>query len=210
MRAEGRWGGEKLANYSRPNRSEKQRQDHRPKKGSPCPGPRGLCGDFRAPGAGQALTGAPRRAGVSGQGPEAPPTPSLWARGVTGPRQLQLSHKAAAGEQVTPRVRRGLARGTSADQPQGGPAWLSHAVPGHLWTESAGRQAPRSGPGWKGLGCGRRHRDRGPQDTWHKAGSHRTLSVGSCRGHTAASSGLGPRGEAGTTLHSGPGLQRGG
>ena len=34
---------------------------------------------------------------------------------------------------------------------------------------------------------------RGRRDPWHKAGSHLTLSAGSCRAHVAAASGLGPR-----------------
>lgn len=184
MRAEGRWGvgRSSLTTQGQTGQKSSGRTTGR-RRAAPAQSLGGCAETSGPPGQGRHRLGRPAGQGSQARALRLPPPLSLWARGVTGPRQLQLSHKAAAGEQVTPSVRRGLARGTSVDQPQGGPAWLSHAVPRHLWMESAGWQAPRSGPGWKGLGYRRRHRDRGSQDTWHKAGSHHTLSVGSCRGH---------------------------
>lgn len=153
-----------------------------------------------------------------GLGPGAlrlPPHFSLLGRGVIGPGQLQLSHKAGAGEKVTPRVRPGLERGTSVDQPRGGPSssplrqpvWLSQAVPTDLWMESAGWQAPTSGSGWKGIGCRRGHRTGAPRTLGTRKEASTPCLRGNCRGYMVASSGLSPQGQAGRALHPGPGFQ---
>lgn len=112
-------------------------------------------------------------------------------------------------------MRPGLERGTSVDQPRGGPSssplrqpvWLSQAVPTDLWMESAGWQAPTSGSGWKGIGCRRGHRTGDPRTLGTGKEASTPCLRGNCRGYMVASSGLSPQGQAGRALHPGPGFQ---
>lgn len=211
MRAEGRWGVGRSSLTTQGQTGQKSSgRTHRPKKGSPCPVPRGLCGDFRAPGAGQAPAGAPRRAGVSGQGPEAPPTPLPVGKRCHRPQAAPAEPQGRSWGAGHPECETGPCKGHICGSAPRRPRVALTRCPrtsvdgvGRLagsqkwsWVERVGVQEAPPGPGIPGhLAQGRKP-------------SHPVC--GKLQGTHAASSGLGPRGEAGRTLHSGLGLQRGG
>lgn len=119
----------------------------------PRPVPRGAVRRLAGPPQrGRQGLGRPARQGSPARALRLPPP---WGKGVTGPRGLQQSNKAAAGEQVTPRVRRGLARGTSVHQLRRPLVLSSHALSPDIcgWSGRAGR-LPEVVQGGKGWGTG--------------------------------------------------------
>lgn len=167
----------------------------------PRPVPRGAVQRLAGPPQrGRQGLGRPARQGSPARALRLPPPMGKRSHRPQGAPAEQQSRSWGAGH---PEGEAGPCKGHICASAKEAPCPLfSRAVPRHLRMEWAGWQAPRSGPGWKGMGHRKRH-----EDTWHKEGSHHTLSVGSCRGHMVASSGLSPRAEVGRALPSGPGLQ---
>lgn len=124
----------------------------------------------------------------------------------SGPLRL-AQQEAGAGDRATRRVRAGLERGTSANQPQRGPS-SSALLPCSPVAQSL-RGCPQSSGDavrrlagsqkwpWVGtVGLEEGHQDQGSRVTWHKEGSHQAPSVcicGGARGGRGAASGPGVR-----------------